>query len=107
VPLAAKALRPLKPLFVVHVSAKQESVLGKACKILTLSVRREVRTGRSDHRQRRPLNVRVCADTPNNLTKGSSALLIDIEPKTGRYRVETYESRDSGLGTRDSGLVKR
>mgnify|MGYP000269904328 CR=1 FL=1 len=33
VPVAAKALRPLKPLFVVHVSAKQESVLGKACKI--------------------------------------------------------------------------
>jgi hypothetical protein len=91
VPLAAKALRPLKPLFVVHVSARQEAVLGKACKILTLTVderfgQAEVVVGSGT-----PLNVRVWAETPNTLTRGSSALIIDLDPKSKRYRVEAYE----------------
>lgn len=92
VPVAAKVLRPLKPLFVVHVSAKQESLLGKPCKILTLSVSEKFGQAEVIIDSGAPLNVRVCADTPNTLTKGSSALLIDIEPKTGRYRVEAYEA---------------
>lgn len=92
VPVAAKALRPLKPLFVVHVSAREESVLGKPCKILTLTVderfgQAEVVIGGGT-----PLNVRVWAETPNTLTKGSSALIIDQDPKSGRYRVEAYEA---------------
>ena len=92
VPVAARVLRPLKPLFVVHVSAKQESLLGKPCKILTLSVSEKFGQAQVIIDSGAPLNVRVCADTPNTLTKGSSALLIDIEPKTGRYRVEAYEA---------------
>ena len=85
-------LRPLKPLFVVPVSAKQESLLGKPCKILTLSVSEKFGQAEVIIDSGAPLNVRVCADTPNTLTKGSSALLIDIEPKTGRYRVEAYDA---------------
>ncbi|MBK9656949.1 MAG: ubiquinone biosynthesis protein [Rhodanobacteraceae bacterium] len=92
VPLAAKALRPLKPLFVVHVSAKQESVLGKACKILTLSVDEKFGQAEVTVGSGAPLNVRVWAETPNTLTKGSSALIIDLDPKSGRYRVEAYEA---------------
>lgn len=95
VPLAARTLRPLKPLFVVHVSARQESVIGKPCKILTLSV--DERFGQAEVAlgQGAPLNVRVYADTPNTLTKGSSALIIDVDAKTGRYRVEAYHPNEA------------
>ncbi|GMU44089.1 MAG: ubiquinone biosynthesis protein [Xanthomonadales bacterium] len=92
VPVAAKVLKPLKPLFVVHVSAKQESLLGKRCRILTLTVDAKFGQAEVIVDSGAPLNVRVYADTPNTLTKGSSALLIDLDAKTGRYRVESYES---------------
>lgn len=91
-PLAARALRPLKPLFVVHVSANKEAVLGKACKILTLTVDANFGQAEVNVGSGAPLNVRVYADTPNTLTKGSSALIIDLDPKSGRYRVEAYEA---------------
>ncbi len=91
VPLAAICLRPLKPLFVVHLSANQESVLGKACKILTLSVDEKFGQAEVNVGGGAPLNVRVYADTPNTLTKGSNALIIDQDPNSGRYRVEAYE----------------
>ena len=91
VPLAARALRPLKPLFVVHVSANKEAILGKACKILTLTVSEKFGQAEVALGSGAPLNVRVYADTPNTLTKGSSALIIDLDPKSGRYRVEAYE----------------
>lgn len=91
VPVAAKVLKPLKPLFVVHVSPKQESLLGKRCRILTMSVDEKFGQAEVIVNSGAPLNVRVCADTPNTLTKGSSALLIDLDPKTGRYRVEAYD----------------
>lgn len=92
VPSAAVCLRPLKPLFVVHTSIREESVVGKPCKILTLTVdetfgQAEVVVG-TGH----VLNVRVCADVPNQLTKGSSALIIDMDQKTRRYRVEAYSA---------------
>lgn len=92
VPVAAKVLKPLKPLFVVHVSANQQSILGKPCRILTLSVGEKFGQAEVIVDSGAPLNVRVCADTPNTLTKGSSALLIDLDAKTGRYRVEAYDA---------------
>lgn len=91
VPMAAVALRPLKPLFVVHPVAKQESVLGKVCKILTLTVDEKFGQAEVAFGTGAPLNVRVYADTPNTLTKGSTALIIDVDAKSGRYRVEAYE----------------
>jgi hypothetical protein len=91
-PLAARALRPLKPLFVVHVSANKEAVLGKACKILTLTVDEKFGQAEVNIGGGAPLNVRVYADTPNTLTRGSNALIIDLDPKSGRYRVEAYEA---------------
>ena len=91
VPVAAKALRPLKPLFVVHVSARQESILGKPCKILTLSVSERFGQAEVLIDSGAPLNVRVCADTPNTLTRGSSALILEIDADSGRYRVEAYD----------------
>lgn len=95
VPLAARALRPLRPLFVVHVSARQENVIGKACKILTLSVDEKFGQAEVNLGQGAPLNVRVYADTPNTLSKGSSALIIDVDPKSGRYRVEAWDPTES------------
>lgn len=89
-PLAGLTLRPLRPLFVVHKGVTQESVLGKVAKILTLTVderfgQAEVLIGPGN-----VLNLRVYAHTPNELTKGSTALIIDLDANSGRYRVEAY-----------------
>ncbi len=91
VPLAAFSLRPLRPLFVVHKGVTQESVLGKVCKILTLTVDERFGQAEVNVGQGSPLNLRVYALAPNTLTKGSTALIIDLDERTGRYRVESYE----------------
>ncbi len=66
-------------------------MLGKVCKILTLTVDAKFGQAEVAFGTGAPLNVRVYADTPNTLTKGSTALIIDVDAKSGRYRVEAYE----------------
>ena len=90
VPLAALALKPLRPLFVMHKGATRISIIGKPCRILTLTV--SERFGQAevavDHGA--PLNVKVYADTPNTLTKGATALIVDLDGDSGRYLVQSY-----------------
>lgn len=90
-PLAARALRPLKPLFVVHASANRETIIGRSCRILTLKVDEDFGQAEVVIDAGAPLNVRVCADVPNTLTRGSTALIIEIDEHSGRYRVEAWE----------------
>lgn len=93
VPVAGFLVRPLKPLFVVHRGAPQQSLIGRPCKILTLKVdegfgQAEVRIDKGA-----PLNVRVRAATPNALGKGSQALIIDFDPESERFEVELYQEQ--------------
>jgi|CXWL01.1.fsa_nt_gi hypothetical protein len=94
VALAAISLRPLRPLFVVHKGVTQESVLGKVCKILTLTVDERFGQAEVPVGQGSPLNLRVYAHSPNTLTKGSTALIIDLDERSGRYRVEAYTAAE-------------
>jgi|GEM_PF-1168340 len=95
IPLAALSLRPLRPLFVVHKGVTQESVLGKVCKVLTLNVDERFGQAEVNVGQGSPLNLRVYAHTPNALTKGSTALIIDLDAHTGRYRIEAYTAPEA------------
>ncbi|UXI68271.1 hypothetical protein [Tahibacter amnicola] len=90
VPLAAICLRPLKPLFVVHPGASHESVIGRSCRILTLSVEENFGQAEVDTGGAR-LNIKVYAGVPNSLVKGSTALIIDLDRERGRYLVEAYD----------------
>lgn len=93
-PIAGLTLRPLRPLFVVHKGVTQESVFGKVAKVLTLTV--DERFGQAEVivGQGNVINLRVYAHTPNTLTKGSSALIIDLDALSGRYRVEAYTANE-------------
>jgi len=89
-PLAAITLKPLKPLFVMHAGPKQETVLGKPCRILTLTVSERFGQAEVAIGTGAPLNVKVYSDQPNTLTKGSTALIIDLDAERGRYLVQPY-----------------
>lgn len=92
VPIAAMLVRPLKPLFVVHHGNSKRNLIGRPCRILTLRV--DEHFGQAEVRIDNgvPLNVRVRARSPNSLTRGSGALIIDLDASSGRFDVEPYES---------------
>jgi hypothetical protein len=86
--VTARAIRPLRPLFVTHNAVSNESLVGQPCKVLTGKVDEKV--GRAEVQQRGTgINVRVWARTPNQLTKGSSARIAEYDPGSGRYLIES------------------
>lgn len=93
-PLAAMSLRPMKPLFVVHPPATEQTPIGKPCRILTLTVDENFGQAEVDLGNGTRLNLKVWATTPNPLTRGSGALIIDFDPRRDRYLVEQYDVRE-------------
>lgn len=91
-PLAGLLVRPLKPLFVVHHGSNNRTLIGRPCRILTLNVDENFGQAEVKVDNGAPLNVRVRARTPNALTRGSSALIIDLDQPSGRFEVEAYDS---------------
>jgi hypothetical protein len=86
--LTARAVRPLRPLFVTHGAKTNASLVGLPCKVVTGSVDHKV--GRAEVQQRgAAINVRVWAATPNAFTRGSSARLVEYDAASARYRIET------------------
>ena len=85
--LTARAVRPLRPLFVTHGAKTNASLVGLPCKVVTGSVDHQV--GRAEVQQRgAAINVRVWAPTPNAFTRGSSARLVEYDAATARYRID-------------------
>jgi hypothetical protein len=86
--LTARAVRPLRPLFVTHGAKTNASLVGLPCKVVTGSV--DDKVGRAEVQQRgTAINVRVWAKTPNAFTRGSSARLVEYDAATARYRIDT------------------
>jgi hypothetical protein len=84
--LTARIVRPLRKLFVSHRAVSNASIVGQTCKVLTGSVtekfgRAEVATNGAS------INIRVWAQSPNALAKGSTARIIEYESDTGRYLI--------------------
>lgn len=89
-PLAAAAVRPLRNLFVTHGALSNAALVGLPCRILTRTV--DEKFGRAEVDTRgASVNIRIFADTPNRLARGATAIIIDYDPATARYRVQASE----------------
>jgi len=87
VPITARLVRPMRPLFVSHAALSNAALVGQPCKVLTNSV--DERVGRAEVQRRgAPINIRVWAASPNNLRRGSAARIVQYDAAVGRYRIE-------------------
>ena len=92
VPLAAMVVRPLKPIFADRgEGARSLDFVGRACKIVTGSV--DEKFGQADVVVDAGAHhiLQVSARTPNSLTRGSSALILQYDADTKRFEVEPYD----------------
>ena len=87
IPFTARIVRPMRGLFVTHVARSNHSLIGQTCKVLTLEVTEKF--GRAEVAERGAgLNIRIWAKTPNTLTKGSVARIVEYDEAGTRYLVE-------------------
>lgn len=86
--VTARLIRPMRGLFVTHQAQANASLVGHTCRVMSLSVNE--RQGHAVVAQRGAnLNIRVRADTPNTLTKGSTAYILEYDEGTGRYLIRS------------------
>ena len=84
--LSARTIRPLRKLFVTHAAISNAALVGQLCRVVTGSV--DQRVGRAEVAQRgASINIRVWAEEPNALTKGSSARIVDYDAERARYLI--------------------
>lgn len=87
VPVTARIVRPLRGLFITHNAESNVALIGETCRVITGTV--DERFGRAEIKRRGAnLNIRVWANTPNALTKGSAARIVDYDEANGRYLIE-------------------
>lgn len=85
--VTARLIRPLRGLFVTHNAQVNQSLVGRTCQVMSLKVTE--RQGHAQVAQRGAnLNIRVRADEPNSLTKGSTAHILEYDEGTGRYLIQ-------------------
>jgi hypothetical protein len=91
-PLSALCVRPMRRLFVVSNAISNTSLVGMTCKVVTGTV--DEQFGRAEVPTRGAgYHIRVVADTPNALVRGSTALITDYNEITMTYRIrETGEA---------------
>jgi len=90
VALAAVAVRPLRRFSVVHGAVENRSLVGKVCTVTTLRVdggfgQAEVADGGAG------LLVQVRSVEPNELTRGSEALIFDYDAESGVFHVARFD----------------
>jgi hypothetical protein len=86
IPVTARLIRPLRGLFVAHTAISNAALVGQACKVLTASV--DEKFGRAEVAMRgASVNIRVWAETPNTLGKGSLARILDYDTAAARYLI--------------------
>lgn len=90
IPVTARLIRPLRGLFVTHSAISNAALVGQACKVLTASV--DEKFGRAEVAMRgASVNIRVWAETPNTLGKGSLARILDYDTDAARYLIAADE----------------
>lgn len=87
---AAVSVRPLKPLFFVHQALGRDSLVGKTCTVTTLRVddgfgQAQVEDGGAG------LLVQVRCGEPNDLTRGSQALIFDYDSDDGVFHITRFD----------------
>jgi hypothetical protein len=87
-PITAVLLRPTRRLFVTHKAVSSGSLVGQPCVVTTTSV--DEQFGYAEVKRRGAgLNVKVWARSPNTLTKGSIARLVEYDAAGERFLIET------------------
>lgn len=85
-PVTARLIRPMRGLFVTHTAMSNAALVGQSCKVLTSSV--DEQFGRAEVATRGAgVNVKVWADTPNTLVKGSVARILEYDEVGERYLI--------------------
>jgi len=85
--LSARVVKPMRALFVKHHAPENRSLVGRTCRIVTLSVdekfgRAEVETSGAS------LNIRVWASSPNSLGKDALAVIVAYDEALQQYEVQ-------------------
>lgn len=89
-PLTARTIRPLRGLFVTHTAMSNASLVGQSCVVLTSGV--DEKFGRAEVATRgASVNIRVWAATPNSLSKGSPARILEYDEAGARYLIVAEE----------------
>jgi hypothetical protein len=91
VPVAAKVLGPFRHLFRVHSGATPVDLIGRRCRVLTLRVDDKFGQVLVDLGGGSELNLKAWARTPNELTRGSTALILSHDAKRNRYEIEGWD----------------
>lgn len=88
--VTARLIRPMRGLFVTHQAQANQSLVGRTCRVMSLRV--DEQHGHAVVAQRGAnLNIRVHADVPNTLTKGSTAHILEYDEGTGRYLIQAED----------------
>lgn len=91
IPAAATCVRPMRRLFVTHNAISNVSLIGQECVVLTGSV--DEKFGRAEVAARGAgYHIHVIADTPNNLKRGDTALIMEYDEAAGIYRIAETSS---------------
>ena len=86
VPFTARAIRPMRGLFVTHRAMSNDELVGQTCTVLSGSV--DEHFGRAEVSTRgASLNIRVWATTPNDFGKGAPAVIVEYDRDRERYRI--------------------
>ncbi|WP_148714816.1 ubiquinone biosynthesis protein [Chitinolyticbacter meiyuanensis] len=89
-PVTAAVLRPMRGLFVSHNAIRNPALVGSACKVLTLKVTE--RFGQAEVAGAgASINLRVRASTPNTLTRGTRAVIVDYDAASGSYTIAALD----------------
>lgn len=84
--ITARAIRPMRGLFVMHRALSNNDLVGQSCIVLTTSV--DENFGRAEVSTRGAgLNIRVWSVSPNQLSKGARAIIIEYDNSRERYRI--------------------
>lgn len=85
-PLTAAAVRPLRGLFVTHSARNHASLIGETCRVLSQSV--DTAFGRAEVATRgASLNIKVWAQVPNTLARGSIARILDYDSVKASFQI--------------------
>ncbi len=86
IPIVARLIRPLRPLFRTQEAISNYSLIGQLCEVTTLEVNEtfgqaKMETGSNS------LLLKIRADTPNTIHKGSQVIVLDYKKLEDHYIV--------------------
>lgn len=86
IPITARIIRPMRGLFVTHTAVHNRDLVGRVCKVTTLSVNETFGQAFMEDGGG-GLNLRIRAQTPNNLSKDSLAVIVEYHQASDSYEV--------------------